>query len=352
MSMNAIDFFKNLQLDMDRQSDKVRSMVEYSRTSGSRLRLGEVTVTELNFYELRNSFTKNVHLYTNEPDETTTGADWEWLIGYDKKWISLRVQAKILGRGERRCSFTELGHPRNTGAQIRTLVNPPAAYVTCRWMPLYVFYTSSPPLPPSGTATTHGCSVQSAVTVEKIFNPTRHNKARHDLKASTYLNGAQPWRNVFDGLIQRLDAGESMHSIVDSLANESLPATTTSLADFWNPTITAGSCSKNLPSYIHEITRKDNDEFTASKDVILRIKTGESNSGEKAEEVSPIDRLGPTDRLEKNQLLEIETISTFPSLPVREIRIDAPPGSNEFEGAGDSLPAICSVIDLNELSFD
>lgn len=119
-------------------------MVSYSRTPGHRLRLGEVTVTEMNLYLLRNFWTKGVYIDTNEPVEKTTGADWEWLIGHGNKWVQIRVQAKIVNR---QGDFAGLGHPNGTQQQMDRLIAPVGGTVTCRWMPLYVFYTSQPAFP-------------------------------------------------------------------------------------------------------------------------------------------------------------------------------------------------------------
>ena len=93
--MNELAFFTSMQRAMDDAAKDAWNMVSYSRQhrSPSPLRLGEVTLTELNFYRLRNFWTKQVFLLTHEPVEAKTGADWEWVIGHDDKWIAIRVQA-------------------------------------------------------------------------------------------------------------------------------------------------------------------------------------------------------------------------------------------------------------------
>lgn len=137
----------SMQAAMNDQAVEIWNMVKYSRASGYRLRLGEVTATELNFYRLREFWTKGVYINTNEPDEASTGADWEWIIGHGQKWVQIRVQAKIINRSG---SFAELSHgPRGArGLQMERLIDPPAEDVACRWMPLYVFYTATPPSVP------------------------------------------------------------------------------------------------------------------------------------------------------------------------------------------------------------
>ena len=60
--MDALTFFRTMQQAMDDQATDVWDMVEYSRSSGYRLRLGEVTLTELNFYRLRDYWTKGVYI--------------------------------------------------------------------------------------------------------------------------------------------------------------------------------------------------------------------------------------------------------------------------------------------------
>lgn len=63
--MTALSFFRKMQDAMDEQAVEAWNMVEYSRASGYRLRLGKVTATELIYYHLRHFWTKGVYINTN-----------------------------------------------------------------------------------------------------------------------------------------------------------------------------------------------------------------------------------------------------------------------------------------------
>lgn len=255
------DFFVRMQQKMDEQAADVWDMVHYSRSPGYRLRLGEVTTTELNFFRLREFWTKRVYIVTNEPDETTTGADWEWIIGHRDQWIQIRVQAKIINANG---SFAELGHPRATGEQMRRLIDPGHESVACRWLPLYVFYASQN-VAKTTVDRDAGCSAQLAWVVKENYGkpPRRAGRLRalDHLPAQSTLPGAIPWSHIFNGLVNRLGAGETLDAIVGSLANASLPPAVKDIDDFWNPRVTAGKCVAELPDYIRAIVARDDDDF-------------------------------------------------------------------------------------------
>lgn len=274
--MNEFEFFSEMQRAMDDAAKDAWNMVSYSRQhrSPSPLRLGEVTLTELNFYRLRNFWTKQVFLLTHEPAEARTGADWEWVIGHDDKWIAIRVQAKILGTGKKVDKFPHLPHKiRRTGARQIDLLTAPAPGTTlCRWMPLYVFYASAPPLTDFPLAprsdARYGCSVAHARTIRKIFDNS-NNKT----DAYRYLLFADRWSSIFDPLVSQLKANQSLASIVDKLHNKPLPQNSLDIADFWDTSRTAGVCSNPLPDYLSTIIEHRNDDFSAADIASLVIKS-------------------------------------------------------------------------------
>lgn len=273
--MNELTFFTAMQQAMDDAAKDAWNMVSYSRQhrSPSPLRLGEVTLTELNFYRLRNFWTKQVFLLTHEPAEARTGADWEWVIGHDDKWIAIRVQAKILGTGKKVEKFSHLPHKigRSGIRQIDLLTNPSPGTTTCRWIPIYVFYASAPPLTcfplvPCGDAR-NGCSAVHARVVRRILD-NWSNKTN----AYPYLLFADRWSSIFDPLVSRLKANQSLASIVDKLHNKPLPRNSLNIADFWDTSQIGGTCSNPLPDYLSTIIESRNDDFATADIASLVIK--------------------------------------------------------------------------------
>lgn len=237
-----------MQQAMDEAAAEVWGIVPYSRQhhSPTPLRLGEVTLTELNFYRLRNYWTKQVFLRAHEPTETKTGADWEWVIGHDDKWIAIRVQAKVLGTDKRVGNSPHLPHiVGNSGIrQIDLLADPIPDTTPCRWMPLYVFYASAPPLTgfpwTSPGDARYGCSTAHARAVRQILDHNtiikRNYKAVPDTHARLYLGVADRWSSIFDPLVSQLKANQSLARIVDRLHNQTLPRSSLRIADFWMQT--------------------------------------------------------------------------------------------------------------------
>ena len=273
--MNELAFFTSMQRAMDDAAKDAWNMVSYSRQhrSPSPLRLGEVTLTELNFYRLRNFWTKQVFLLTHEPVEAKTGADWEWVIGHDDKWIAIRVQAKILGTGKKIEKFSHLPHKigRSGIRQIDLLTTPSPGTTLCRCMPLYVFYASAPPLirfplVPDGDAR-YGCSAVHARTVRKILD-NWGNKT----DAYPYLLFANRWSSIFDPLVSQLKANQSLASIVDKLHNKPLPRNSLNIADFWDKNQADGACSNPTPDYLATIIESRNDDFATADLASLIVK--------------------------------------------------------------------------------
>jgi hypothetical protein len=335
------DFFVRMQQKMDEQATDVWDMVRYSRSPGYRLRLGEVTTTELNFFRLREFWTKRVYIVTDEPDETTTGADWEWIIGHGDQWIQIRVQAKIINANG---SFAELGHPRATGEQMRRLLDPARESVACRWLPLYVFYASEN-VAKTPVGRDAGCSAQLAWVVKENYGkpPRRAGRLRalDHLPAQSTLPGAIPWSHIFNGLVNRLQAGESLDAIVGSLANASLPPVVKNIGDFWDPRVTAGLCVAELPAYIRAIVTRDDDDFDDAPLTELRVATPASRRAE-ARRASREAEGEPRVRHEVRE--ENREDSPVP-LPSRTLLIDR----DDTRESVASLPSFVSVLDIDRL---
>lgn len=321
---------------MSAQAGDVWDMVHYSRTEGYQLRLGEVTATEQNFFRLRDFWTKRVYIVTNEPDEFETGADWEWLIGHGQSWVQIRVQAKILNRNGR---FSELGHPHSSGQQMARLIDPNPADVTCRWLPLYVFYAAEPAagVPVAREA---GCSAQLATRVRDVYNKPPASRAT--LKADAHLPGSIAWARIFDGLVSRLRSGLSLADIVDDLANRPLPPQLSQISDFWDPNVGTGTCSGPLPSYVEKIVKRSGDEFDAAR--VVRLEVDTSKRGPRDDDHSRPRRM----ELESYKALSFARYNDESSAPVPSRSLTLEPSASPLGGS--SLPGVVSVIDIDELA--
>lgn len=102
-------------------------------------KIGEESITDFFVLELKkaskgsyviNSFTR--------PEEKITGADWElWFTGATKKWIGLRMQAKVISIDGRR--YAQLHYKRKDGTfQIDQLVSDANKH---KAIPLYCLYS-------------------------------------------------------------------------------------------------------------------------------------------------------------------------------------------------------------------
>lgn len=346
--MSELAFFDAMQHAMDDQAVDVWNMVRHSRAAGYRLRLGEVTVTELNFYRLRDFWTKSVYIDTNEPNETATGADWEWLIGHDDNWVQIRVQAKIVNE---KGSFAELGHPSRSGEQMNRLIDPVSQAVLCRWIPLYVFYSAQPPVSLSKlTIGPHderlGCSAKLARDVRDTYGP--HSK-RATLAAKAHLPGSIAWSRIFKGLVTRLAAGQALGSIVDALADQALPDDLNSIDQFWDSSVTAGYCGKDLPEYVKAIIAHQDDEFDRAPLARLEIlhpldEAGTSQIG-RDNPVSAEALEGEEPRHARGENIPQLDEESLPKLPSRMLLLDR----SSFEQTFPSLPSFVSVINIDQL---
>ena len=391
--MNELAFFTAMQRAMDETAQEVWDMVSYSRQyhSPAPLRLGEVTLTELIFYRLRDYWTKQVFLRTHEPEEAKTGADWEWVIGHDDKWIAIRIQAKILGTRANAGKFPHLPHKvKSSGIrQIDLLTDPAPGTTPCRWMPLYVFYASSPPLtnfPRTSQGAAHyGCSTAHARAIRQILNNNTTIKGNYtftDTSAGLYLGGAERWSSIFDPLVSQLKANQSLESIVNKLHNRTLPRSSLRIADFWDARQTAGTCSTPLPHYLNTIIDPRHDNFTAADIATLVIKTPQQKATEKQTRAalqpptdvseSPIKELQRPDLTYADKLLreilnevhdprDVDSILNQASSsadligvdprarktpPTRELILDIDREGRTIQ----SLPSVVTLIDIDQIS--
>lgn len=300
-------------------------MVEYSRSSGHRLRLGEVTITELNFFRLRQFWTQGVYITTSEPDEARTGADWEWLIGHGEDWVQIRVQAKIINKAG---SFPHLGHPNRTRAQMDNLIAPHPNTQLCRWMPLYIFYTAAPPARNFPTPDKRGgCSARLAEQVRATYGVSSP-PATATLTAAKHLPGSRPWSNIFAGLVAQLAAGRDLASIIGALANEAFPAPSTfrTVDQFWDPRVSGGRCAGGLAPYAQAILERRDDDFNDAGVSQLVVRTPND---------APLDLITNA----------ANGIDELPSIPARVWTLDTP----EAEAERTALPRFVAVIDIDRL---
>lgn len=373
--MSELDFFRHLQKRMDEQAHEVWEMVKYSRETGGALSLGEVTLTELNFYALRDVWSKSVYVKTDEPIEAKTGADWEWLIGHDDTWVALRVQAKVLGSGSEKRSFVELAHPNRTGGQMDLIIDPLTTTTVCRWMPLYVFYAAEPPVTP-GTIGSRvnaaapwpsgrepGCSAVSALAVRQRASAHRTLDAKGDWsgpwvkRADRHLPHAIHWSDIFSGLVERLENHESMDDIVASLAHEKFPRGEIDIARFWDAECTDGPCNAPLPALEKEIVREGADDFTQADVVSIKVLTTRGEQAKKArEEARKRQATGDTPpSLERFEDLAVEAgpreldDSEAPErvVDLRSLGL----GAEDEQRVAALLPSMVSVIDLDHLKW-
>jgi len=103
------------------------------------LKIGEESITDFVVLGLK-KFSDNsyiVHSFTRR-QEYVTGADWEiWVTGTSKKWVGLRIQAKVISLDTER--FDQLHYRRRDGtSQLRQLLED-AKKVNA--VPLYCLYT-------------------------------------------------------------------------------------------------------------------------------------------------------------------------------------------------------------------
>lgn len=292
--MDVRQHIANLQQAMEVEAKEVWRMVHASRADGYRLRLGEVTLTELMFYRMRKHWTASSYVSIWEPNEARTGSDWEWFIGSGEKWVSIRVQAKV---DDKAGSFAKLGHAVNGQRQIDTLIDPEYSTV-CRWIPLYVFYLSAPPVrlpyPFVGEPTEFGCTAVLARDVRQNLDeaqarvPHPFDPRGRMYEASRYLRGSFPWSTIFDGLVDRLET-ENFEDIIDSLHNLELPEAIAGMQDFWKASVSRGVCADGgLPEYAAALLENRPQEVVDLTSTAATRPSGENSEEHSSSECEPM----------------------------------------------------------------
>ncbi len=134
---------------------------------------GEETITELNLLEIRRKHPQEVllHKFTKRK-ESLMGADWEWwLTGSSRRWLGLRVQAKIVNL--KLGTFPHLHYKGKSGYQTDVLIhralsdNPPRIPLYClysNWDTKLISY-SWPCWSFQASVRSYGCSFISALLV-------------------------------------------------------------------------------------------------------------------------------------------------------------------------------------------
>lgn len=120
-----------------KQASWVWNSLRTARVHG--LKIGEESITDFLVLQLKKQAkgTYFIESFTR-PEEKTTGADWElWLTGPSRRWLGLRVQAKVISIDATR--YPQLHYRRKDGTyQVDQLVRDATKH---RATPLYCLYS-------------------------------------------------------------------------------------------------------------------------------------------------------------------------------------------------------------------
>ncbi len=135
-------------------------------------RFREETVTDLTLSALLRTGGNSVVLQV--PNEPTTGGDMDWTLAdpTTNTAVTYRLQAKRLSAGAvnwDRNSYRELAHPKNSGGQAATLIDPVNLKGPPPAIPLYIFYNPEAICTASG-ASIEGLMLADAVAVQSIVS--------------------------------------------------------------------------------------------------------------------------------------------------------------------------------------
>jgi hypothetical protein len=107
-------------------------------------KIGEESITDFFILELKKA-SKGTYVIDSftRPQEKVTGADWElWFTGPTKKWIGLRVQAKVISIDGKR--YAQLHYKRKDGTyQIDQLITDAKKHKATPLYCLYSYWRSS-----------------------------------------------------------------------------------------------------------------------------------------------------------------------------------------------------------------
>lgn len=203
--------YQALRTELDRLAHQVWDDVTLVRAAQGAFRLGEVTVTERLHLSLLQSGLLTGMVRYSVPDETRTGADWEWLVQsapMSNLFYRYRIQAKILkaipAGNPHALQFSGINHkpPKskanpNPRTQRETLLTQSAVDNA---FPLYAFYIGDPWPATTSIRTPQwatkagvpreqfGCTVVDAEAVDVIFNQSTINKQQPPNDANQYLD--------------------------------------------------------------------------------------------------------------------------------------------------------------------
>jgi hypothetical protein len=151
----------------------------------------EETITDLLILELKRLHPREIFCQTfTKPQESMTGADWEWWLTDPSRsrWLGLRVQAKVLEL--KSDSFAHLHYKSKRGRAYQTTRLKRAAEAD-GLAPFYCLYTHAPAAAKGwlrfGSAAGYGCSLLPVKHVEKL----RRRGKRTDF--SSVMAEAVPW---------------------------------------------------------------------------------------------------------------------------------------------------------------
>lgn len=161
--------------DFVEQAVKTWKYIELSELTN--IGLSEESITDINLLDLQRTHPSEILTQKfSKPRESQIGADWEWWLGSQGKWLGLRIQAKKLDPDN--LSYPFLEHVSTNGRQIELLINHSLIQQPPR-IPIYIFYNywdmqqfSAPWLcqtfPPQLEAL--GCGVVEAQLVKRILD--------------------------------------------------------------------------------------------------------------------------------------------------------------------------------------
>jgi len=126
----------NLCNDFIKQSKNVWNWLR--KSFYTKISISEESITDFILLELQYKHPKEIKTqkYT-KPQESRTGADWEWWLTSGKNWLGLRVQAKKLD--PKRLEYPELDKRNAYGLQVNLLINY-SLNGSPKRIPLYVLY--------------------------------------------------------------------------------------------------------------------------------------------------------------------------------------------------------------------
>jgi hypothetical protein len=157
--------------------------------------LKEETFTDANLFMLKLKHPDELYVKAfNKIEEGTVGADWEWWFNDGgRRWLGLRVQAKIINLKED--EFAHLHYQgKNSIPQSEKLIIQAEANTLFPCIPVYCLYlttniSDTTIYPDPLAASLHGCAILSAFQV-KDFRATKEKRLEH---LWPYL---KPWHSL------------------------------------------------------------------------------------------------------------------------------------------------------------